>query len=240
MGFLSCRASIAAALVSQDSYVYGPSAVAANSIIEAFCIVGQPIQQHVDACRQRLPSHTLEELYDQASEFGAIIGCNAIVRSGSVVYDGATINPFAELAHASIVREGVVVGPYTRVLPHTSIRRNAVIGHGCRIAGIIGDRSSIGDYVSCMGNLVHEYAVGVSGVVEEAPHVRDGATIGRGATVVGGVTIGIFALVSAGAVVRRDVEDYAIVSGNPARPVARRSEIDIERIRAKMEGGLWV
>src|SRR5439155_8206669 len=47
--------------------------------------------------------------------------------------------------------------------------------------------------------------------------VRRGATIGANATVVAGVTIGQYALVGAGAVVPRDVPDFVIVYGNPAR-----------------------
>jgi UDP-2-acetamido-3-amino-2,3-dideoxy-glucuronate N-acetyltransferase len=47
--------------------------------------------------------------------------------------------------------------------------------------------------------------------------VRRGATIGANATVVAGLTIGQYALVGAGAVVTRDVPDFAIVYGNPAR-----------------------
>jgi UDP-2-acetamido-3-amino-2,3-dideoxy-glucuronate N-acetyltransferase len=47
--------------------------------------------------------------------------------------------------------------------------------------------------------------------------VRRGATIGANATVVCGHTIGRFAFVAAGAVVTRDVPDYALVAGNPGR-----------------------
>ena len=48
--------------------------------------------------------------------------------------------------------------------------------------------------------------------------VRRGATIGAGAVIVAGVTIGEFAFVAAGSVVTRDVAPHTLVKGNPARP----------------------
>ena len=50
--------------------------------------------------------------------------------------------------------------------------------------------------------------------------VKANATIGANATIVCGHTIGRFAFVGAGAVVTRDVQDHAVVAGNPARPIA--------------------
>jgi len=52
--------------------------------------------------------------------------------------------------------------------------------------------------------------------------IDDGADLGAGAIVLPGVTIGKGAVVGAGAVVTRDVEDRAVVAGNPARPVRKR------------------
>ena len=49
--------------------------------------------------------------------------------------------------------------------------------------------------------------------------VREGATIGAGAVILGGLQIGRFSLVGAGSVVTRPVKDYSIVAGNPARLV---------------------
>lgn len=55
-------------------------------------------------------------------------------------------------------------------------------------------------------------------------HVQKGATLGANATIICGVTIGRYAFVGAGAVVTRHVLPYALVVGNPARPVGWMSE----------------
>ncbi len=60
--------------------------------------------------------------------------------------------------------------------------------------------------------------------------VKRGATIGANATIVCGHTIGAFAFIGAGAVVVRDVPDYALVVGNPARQIGWMSEYG-ERLR---------
>ncbi len=57
------------------------------------------------------------------------------------------------------------------------------------------------------------------GLGAAADVVADGASIGSGATILGGLRIGERALVGAGAVVTRDVPDDATVAGNPAKPL---------------------
>ncbi len=54
-------------------------------------------------------------------------------------------------------------------------------------------------------------------ITEKPIHIKEGAWIASGAIVLGGVTIGKHSVVGAGAVVASDVEDYAIVAGNPAK-----------------------
>jgi len=65
-------------------------------------------------------------------------------------------------------------------------------------------------------------------------YVKKGATIGANATIVCGVTIGKFAFIGAGAVVTKDVEDYALVVGNPARQIGWMNE-NGERIENPVE-----
>jgi acetyltransferase-like isoleucine patch superfamily enzyme len=128
---------------------------------------------------------------------------------------------------------GCVLGDGTRVGAFVEIQRGAVIGRNCKISShsfictgvIIEDGVFVGHGVTFV-NDPYPQAIRADGTLQtEADwkvietRVRGRASIGSNATILCGLTIGEGALVGAGAVVTRDVEDYAIVAGVPARVV---------------------
>jgi UDP-2-acetamido-3-amino-2,3-dideoxy-glucuronate N-acetyltransferase len=131
---------------------------------------------------------------------------------------------------------GCRIGPRTRIGTFVEIQRGAVVGAACKIQshtficdGIrIEDEVFVGHGVTFV-NDKHPRATAATGELQgEADWeilstvVERGATIGSGATILGGVRIGTGATVGAGAVVTRDVAPGATVAGNPARPIASR------------------
>jgi virginiamycin A acetyltransferase len=128
--------------------------------------------------------------------------------------------------------------------PHELVVGDDVyIGKGCTIEcdGRIGDGTLIANRVGLVGRNDHDYrAVGVP--IRRAPWIGDqdasasrieigsDVWIGYGAIVLTGVSVGRGAIVAAGSVVTRDVPDYAIVAGNPAREVGQRFD-EAERRR---------
>ena len=126
---------------------------------------------------------------------------------------------------------GCRIGDRTRVGPFVEIQRGASIGADCKVQshtfvcdGVeIGDRVFVGHGVMFV-NDKRPRATTEGGLLQSEAdwtllrtHVRDGASIGSGAVILGGVEIGARALVGAGAVVTHDVAPGETVAGVPAR-----------------------
>jgi len=149
---------------------------------------------------------------------GVVMGEGAVIYHPDLVnlYDctigaGARIGTFVE------IQRGVVVGARCKVSSHSflcegvTLEDEVFIGHGVMFTNDKFPRATNAD-----GSLQGSDDWSVAPIL-----VRKGASIGSGATVLGGVTIGAHALVGAGATVTRDVPDFAVVAGVPARIVGR-------------------
>jgi sugar O-acyltransferase (sialic acid O-acetyltransferase NeuD family) len=131
----------------------------------------------------------------------------AIVAAGGRLVN--FIHPSVELSMSrwgtgNYIQEGVIVQAGVTVGDNCSIHMGALIGHET----IIGNTVFIA------------HAVSVSGCCE----IGDGTFIGTNATLLPRIKVGKWAVIGAGAVVNRDVPDYAVVVGNPAR-VIKRNEV---------------
>ena len=126
---------------------------------------------------------------------------------------------------------GCMIGADSKIGTFVEIQKNAKVGRRCKISShtficegvMIGDEVFIGHGVTFV-NDHYPRAVAASGQLQtEADwtclktRVRRGASIGSGASILGGVTIGQHAIIGAGSVVTKDVPAYAVVAGNPAR-----------------------
>jgi len=130
----------------------------------------------------------------------------------------------------SMVMKNAILHVYNfRNLPHShiTIGRRSLIGESCILRGQGG--ITIGDDVY-LGTLVQILAVNhvfydttrpisMQGITAQGISIGDGSWIGSGAIILDGVRIGRNVVVGAGAVVTRDVPDYCIAVGNPARVI---------------------
>ena len=137
---------------------------------------------------------------------GCAIGEGTKIWHFSHVMTGATIGSRCNIGQNVVVSPGVVIGNNVKIQNNVSVYTGVVLeddvfcGPSMVFTNVINPRSHV--------SRKHEY---------QPTLVRQGATLGANSTIVCGHTIGRYAFVGAGAVVTRDVPDYALVLGNPAR-----------------------
>lgn len=141
------------------------------------------------------------------------IGPNTIIESGSYVDDGACIGDFCKIHRNVYIGKDVYIGDNVKIQNNNSIYEGVKLEDGV----------FIGTNVSFINDR-HPRAINKDGTLKktwkrESIHVCYGASIGAGATIMCGVTIGKWAMVAAGSVVLEDVPDNAMVAGNPARVI---------------------
>ena len=115
-----------------------------------------------------------------------------------------------------------VMSPLTAVRPHmVTIGKNVIVMNGCLMmsaGGItIEDGAQIAANVQLISNNHDPYERQV--ITCKPVHISKGAWIGAGSTILPGVTVGKHAIVGAASVVTKDVPDYAVAVGNPARVI---------------------
>ncbi len=152
--------------------------------------------------------------------------------------------PGVRIHESSYVDDGVVIGESTTIWHFCHVLENVTIGKGCSIGQnvMIGPRVTIGDNCKIQNNVsLYEGVTLEAGVfcgpscvftnvVNPRAHISRktefkttlvgrGATIGANATIVCGHSIGAYAFIAAGAVVTKNVADFALMAGVPARRV---------------------
>jgi acetyltransferase-like isoleucine patch superfamily enzyme len=126
---------------------------------------------------------------------------------GCEIGDETKIGTFVEIQKNARVGRRCKISSHTFICEGVAIEDSVFVGHGVTFTNDTYPRAT-----TPTGQLQTEKAWKVEPTV-----VREGASIGSGATILPNLTIGQHAIVGAGSVVTRDVPDYAIVAGNPAR-----------------------
>jgi len=151
---------------------------------------------------------------------------NYYVNQYAVVDDNVEIGENSKIWHFTHVQSGSKIGKKCILGQNVNIANNVTIGNFVKIQNNVSvyEGVELEDYVFCGPSMVFtnilnprsKYPqVGAEFYINTL--VKEGASLGANSTIVCGITIGRFAFVGAGAVVTKDVPDFALVVGNPAK-----------------------
>jgi len=146
------------------------------------------------------------------------------VHESSYVDEGAAIGKGTKIWHFSHILSGAKIGEHCNLGQNVSIAGGTVIGNHVKVQNnvsvyegtVIEDDVFLGP--SCvLTNVTNPRSQVIRKALYEKTLIRRGASIGANATVICGITIGRYAFIAAGAVIAKDVPDYALMIGVPAR-----------------------
>lgn len=228
MNQISKSASIAATAIIHDGVViednvtihdyvviYPGVTIQAGCEIFDHCVIGK---------YPTTPGSTARPLKESYSPVK--IGEHCVLCPGTVVYIGTVIGQHTLLGYHCSIREDCTIGEYCIISRNVSVNYETVVGHHTKIMDNthITGNMKIGNHVfiSVMVVTTNDNSMGRSGYTREDVYgavIEDYVTVGAGANILPGVTIGRNAMIGASALVTKDVAENKKVMGIPARVV---------------------
>jgi len=160
-----------------------------------------------------------------------VIGPNAHIRAGTVIYFGTSIGRNLDTGHNVVIRERNIIGDNFCIWSNSTIDYGCAIGNNVKVHHnvYVAQFTTIEDdvFLAPSVSLANDIHPGCPNAREclNGPFIRKGAQIGINACILPGVDIGEYAVVGAGSVVTRDVPPRAVACGNPARVVGMIDDV---------------
>lgn len=146
--------------------------------------------------------------------------------STAIIDDGAQIGEGTRIWHWVHVSAGAVIGERCSLGQNVYVGNKVIIGNNVKIQNNVSvyDNVTLEDDVFCGPSMVFTNVYNPRSAITRKDEyrntiVKQGATLGANCTIVCGVTIGKYAFIGAGAVVNRDVPDFALMVGVPAKQI---------------------
>lgn len=150
-------------------------------------------------------------------------GEHCVISEDAQIGEGTRIGNFVLIRAETVIGQGCTIGSYVDIEGEVSIGDCVSLQSACYITRgvVIEDDVFCGPRVTTMNDKRMAYRRENLIFSRAAPRILRAARVGGGSILLPGITVGENALVGAGSVVTRDVPDFAIVAGNPARVVGR-------------------
>ena len=155
---------------------------------------------------------------------------DCFAHKSSYIDENVEIGEGTKIWHFSHIQSGAAIGKYCSIGQNVNIGNNVKIGNSVKIQNNVSiyEGVELEDYVFCGPSMVFtnirlprsEFPQKGSEYYEKTL-IKKSASIGANATIVCGITIGRYALIGSGAVVTKDVPNYALVIGNPGKVIGK-------------------
>lgn len=191
--------------IASTAIIFPNVTLGENVVIEDYCIIG------IETSNSKNKTTT--------------IGSDSVIRAGSYIYQGNNIGKNFQSGNKVNIREDNFIED------NVSIGTLSVIEHNIKIARGVRIHSQV--FIPEFSTLEEDCWIGPNVVLTNAkypkhpdvkdnllgPLIKNNAKIGANTTILPGKTIGSGSLVGAGSVITKDVKDFAIVAGNPAKHI---------------------
>lgn len=205
--------------IGDNTIIYDRVVIGDDSIICNDCVIGEPLNAYYH-----------DEGYVNPE---TIIGAGALIRSHTLIYAGNRIGIGFQTGHRATIRENNIIGSYCSFGTLVDIQGYSEFGDYCRLHSNVhvGMCSKLGNFVFVYPFVVFTNDPTPPSDICQGPTVGDFSQIATGSVLLPGVEIGKHCLVGANSSVTKDVEDYQLVVGSPAKVIR-----DVREIKDKTTG----
>lgn len=207
--------------IGDNTVIYDNVEIGDNSTICNDCVIGEPIGDYYNNLSYVNPP--------------TIIGANCLVRSHSIIYASNSIGDYLITGHHSMIRAGNLIGHHTSIGNFTELHGSATIGNYVRLHSnvCICELAIVNDFVMIFPGTILSNGVTPPGNLMLGPEVGAYSVLAVNTVLLPGVKVGMHCLIGASAVVTKDVPDFSVSIGNPAKIVG-----DIRNIKSKEKEGV--
>lgn len=218
--FISASATIGKNVkIGDNCSIYDHVVIKDNSIICNDCVIGEPLSGYYSEDGYTNPETVIEP--------------NALIRSHTIIYAGCNIGESFSCGHRVTIRENSKIGKFCRIGTVSDLQGNLEIGDYCWLHSNvhIGQQSKLGNFV-----FIYPYVVLTNDPTPPSnscigPSIGDYSQVAVFSVLLPGVKIGKHCLVGAGSIVGKDVADFQLVLGSPAKPIK-----DVREIKSRETG----
>jgi acetyltransferase-like isoleucine patch superfamily enzyme len=193
--------------IGDNTVVYDNVVLGDNTTVCNDCVIGEPLNAYYhDECYENPPT---------------MIGCDALIRSHSIIYSGCNIGNGFNTGHRITIRENTNVGECCSIGTLTDIEGEVTIGNYCRLHSNvhISQTSALGDFV-----WMYPYSVMTNDPYPPSNDIQGGyvgnyTQVCVHSTILAGIQVGENCLIGAHSVVNKSLPDYSLAIGDPIRVI---------------------